>query len=49
MMAAAALVVMGIVLVILGIFANGSIPLIGLGIISLIAAGIMQTVGARRG
>lgn len=49
MMAAAALVVLGIILVVLGILADGSLPLIGIGIVALVAAGIMQTIGARKG
>jgi hypothetical protein len=48
-MAAAALVILGVVLVLLGIFAaNGSIPIIGLGLVALIAAGYFQMMGSRR-
>jgi hypothetical protein len=49
MVATAALVIIGVVLVFLGLFAaNGSIPLIGLGIVSLVAAGYFQMMGSRR-
>lgn len=48
-MAAAALVVLGVVLVLLGLFAaGGSIPIIALGIVSLIAAGYFQMVAGRK-
>ena len=48
-MASAALVVLGVVLVVLGIFAaNGSIPIIALGIVSLIAAGYFQMMASRK-
>ena len=48
-MAAAALVVVGVVLVILGIFAGGmSYPIIGLGVVCLIAAGILRVLMSRR-
>jgi hypothetical protein len=48
-MAAAALVILGVLLVVLGIFAaGGSIPIIALGIVSLIAAGIFQVMMSRR-
>jgi hypothetical protein len=47
--AAAALVIVGLVLVFLGLFAaNGSVPIIGLGIVALIAAGYFQMTGSRR-
>jgi hypothetical protein len=47
--AAAALVIVGLVLVFLGLFAaGGSVPLIGLGIISLIAAAYFQMAGSRK-
>jgi hypothetical protein len=47
--AAAALVIVGLVLVFLGLFAaNGSVPLIGLGIVALIAAGYFQMTASRR-
>ena len=49
MMAAAALVILGVILVVFGILASGvSYPLIALGIVALIAAGILQMMGARR-
>jgi hypothetical protein len=47
--AAAALVIIGLVLVLLGLFAaGGSIPLIALGIVSLIAAAYFQMMGSRK-
>jgi len=46
--AAAALVIVGILLVVLGIFAAGNLILIILGIVSLIAAGAFQMMGQRR-
>jgi hypothetical protein len=49
MMAAAALVILGVILVLFGILATGvSYPLITLGIVALIAAGILQMMAARR-
>ena len=49
MLATAALVVIGLVLVFVGIFAaNGSLPMIGLGVVSLIAAAYFQMMGSRR-
>lgn len=49
MAAAAALVIVGVLLVLLGLFAaGGSLPIIGLGIVALVAAGILQVMGARR-
>ena len=49
MMAAAALVVLGVILVLFGIFASGvSYPLIALGIVALIAAGALQMMQSRR-
>ncbi|MDP9467606.1 MAG: hypothetical protein M3P32_02540 [Chloroflexota bacterium] len=48
-MASAALVILGVLLVLLGIFAaNGSIPIIGLGVVSLIAAGYFQMMASRK-
>jgi hypothetical protein len=48
-MAGAALVILGVILVLFGIFASGvSYPLIGLGIVALIAAGILQVMVSRR-
>jgi hypothetical protein len=50
MMATAALVVLGVILVLFGILASGvSYPLIGLGLVALIAAGILQVMASRRG
>ena len=49
MAAAAALVIVGLVLVFLGLFAaGGSIPIIGLGIVALVAAAYFQTMGSRK-
>jgi len=45
--AAAALVVIGILLVVLGLLAP-VFPLIVLGVVSLVAAGILQVMGQRR-
>ncbi|MGZ8676643.1 MAG: hypothetical protein ACXWXU_07380 [Solirubrobacterales bacterium] len=48
-MAAAALVILGVLLVLLGLFAaGGSLPIIALGIVSLIAAGYFQMMGSRK-
>jgi hypothetical protein len=48
MMAAAALVILGVILVLFGILATGvSYPLIALGIVSLIAAGALQVMQSR--
>jgi len=46
--AAAALVIIGILLVVLGIFAAGNLALIVLGVVSLVAAGLLQVMGQRR-
>ena len=46
-MAAAALVIVGILLVVVGILAGGSIPFVGLGVLSLVAAGILQVMSSR--
>ncbi len=49
MMAAAALVILGVILILFGILASGvSYPLIALGIVALIAAGILQLMATRR-
>ena len=49
MVAAAALVIIGLVLVFLGLFAaGGNLPIIGLGIVSLIAAAYFQMMGSRK-
>jgi hypothetical protein len=47
-MAEAALVIVGILLVVVGILAGGSIPFVGLGVLSLVAAGIVQVMSSRR-
>ena len=47
-MAIAALVLIGIILVILGIFGGGNLPLIGIGVVALIAAGGYEVIAARR-
>jgi hypothetical protein len=43
-----ALVFVGLLLVALGLFAAGSVLLIGLGIVSLFGAGVFETIAARR-
>jgi hypothetical protein len=43
-----ALVFVGLLLVALGLFAAGSVLLIGLGIASLFGAGVFETIAARR-
>jgi len=49
-MAIAALVVVGILLVLVGIFlASGNLPLIALGVLALIAGGILSVWGRRTG
>jgi len=45
--AAAALVIVGLVLVVLGLFAP-AFPLVIVGVVALVAAGIFQTFGRRR-
>ena len=47
-MASAALVIVGIILVVVGILAGGSLPFVGLGVLSLVAAGILQVLAVRR-
>ena len=47
-MASAALVIVGIIFVIVGILAGGSLPFVGLGVLALIAAGILQVLAMRR-
>jgi hypothetical protein len=44
----AALTVIGILLVVLGLFAAGSLELIVLGVVAVAIAGILQVAGARR-
>jgi hypothetical protein len=49
-MGAAALVIVGMVLVFLGLFAGGgNVPIILIGVVALIAAGTLQVMGNRRG
>lgn len=49
-MGAAALVIVGVVLVFLGLFAGGgNVPIILIGVVALIAAGTLQVMGGRRG
>jgi hypothetical protein len=49
-MAIAALVVVGILLVLVGIFlASGNLPLIAIGVLALIAGGILSVWGRRTG
>lgn len=45
--AVGALVVVGVLLVLLGLFAAGSFPLIALGVVALIAAGAFETFARR--
>ena len=42
-----ALTLVGLLLVVLGLFAAGSIALIGLGIVSLFGAGVFEAISAR--
>ena len=46
--AVGALVVVGVLLVLLGLFAAGSFPLIALGVVCLIAAGAFEVLAQRR-
>jgi hypothetical protein len=46
--ATAALVVVGILLVVVGIFLAGNLPLIALGVVALIAGGFLQVWSQRR-
>ena len=48
MAAAGALVFVGVILVVFGILLQFSVPIIGLGIVALIAAGILQVMMSRR-
>jgi hypothetical protein len=48
-MAIAALVVIGIILVILGIFAGGNLYVLTLGVVALVAAGGYEVLAMRRG
>ena len=47
-MASAALVIVGIILVVVGILGGGRIEILGLGVVCLVAAGILQVMAARR-
>ena len=42
-MATAALVVIGIILVVIGIFAGGSLPVIGIGVAAIAFAALLET------
>ena len=43
-----ALVVSGMLLVVLGLFAAGNMIVVALGIVALVAAGILEVLGSRR-
>jgi hypothetical protein len=47
-MAVGALVVVGLLLVALGLFAASSFPIIALGVVCLIAAGLFEVIAQRR-
>ena len=47
-MASAALVIIGIILVVVGILGGGRLEILGLGVLCLIAAGILQVMAMRR-
>ena len=47
-MASAALVIVGLILVFIGIFAAGRLEWTALGVLSLVAAGVLQLFMARR-
>jgi hypothetical protein len=47
-MASAALVVLGIILVVIGLLLAGSIPLIVIGLLAILAGGALQAVTMRR-
>jgi hypothetical protein len=49
MYSVAALLLVGVLLVALGIFAAGSMVVVGGGILALFAAGVFETLDARRG
>lgn len=42
------LTAIGVVLVVLGLFAAGSIELVGLGILAVAIAGVLEVAGSRR-
>ncbi len=47
-MALVALVIVGVLLVVVGLVAGGSIPFLGLGLLSLTAGGLIQVMTSRR-
>jgi hypothetical protein len=47
-MASGALVVLGIILVVLGLLAAGNIALVVIGLLSILAGGVLQVALARR-
>ena len=47
-MAGVALVIVGVLLLVIGIVNGGSIPFVTLGILALVAAGILQVLTSRR-
>jgi hypothetical protein len=47
-MAGAALVIVGVLLLVIGIVNGGSIPFVTLGVLALVAAGILQVLTSRR-
>ncbi|HEV8253005.1 MAG TPA: hypothetical protein VGQ66_06445 [Candidatus Limnocylindria bacterium] len=47
-MASAALVIVGIILVVIGVLGGGRLEILGLGVLSLVAAGILQVLAMRR-
>jgi hypothetical protein len=47
-MASTALVIVGIILVVIGILGGGRLEILGLGVLSLVAAGVLQVFMARR-
>jgi membrane-bound ClpP family serine protease len=46
-MAAAALVIVGILLVVIGLFVSGEMLIVGLGVVALIAGGILEVLARR--
>jgi len=49
MYSVAALLFVGVLLVALGLFAAGSMIVVGVGILALFGAGVFEALGARRG
>jgi hypothetical protein len=47
-MASAALVIVGVILVFIGIFAAGRLEWVALGVLALVAAGVLQIFMSRR-